>query len=162
VQFDRARQRLLMQTLAEIYPRRATVQSVQDICEADDDTVLAEICYLHEHGLVDCKLFDFADGRMAFGPPKITAAGIDFMADDGGLTAIRNTVTVRLHQDDLRQLLLRKVDQANLPEGDRSRLRAAIGQLPAKALEQVATRAVQEGLDRVPDATGWLRSLLGL
>lgn len=46
----------------------------------------------------------------------LTAKGLDFIADDGGLGAILGDVTVRLHGDALRDLLISRVQSSGEDE----------------------------------------------
>ena len=69
----------------------------------------------------------------------ITARGLDFLADDGGLTAILRTVVMKLHADTIRDMLLAKADASGLPAPEKSALRKQIGNLPAAALHSPTT-----------------------
>jgi hypothetical protein len=57
---------------------------------------------------------------------KITARGLDFLEDDGGLGAILNVVTIRLEADTLRQLLETKINASDMPEADKQTLLAKL------------------------------------
>lgn len=66
--------------------------------------------YLEEHGLCKSGVMIGADGHLALGESRITAAGLDFLEDDGGLSAILGVVTVRLHADTIRALIDAKIE----------------------------------------------------
>ena len=102
------------------------------------------------------------DGHWAWGGAKIIAAGLDFLADDGGLTASLSVVTVKLHADTVRDLLVAKVDGTNLPEVRKSAIKEQLKKLPATALQAATTDLVRVGLDHMPDATHWLHTVAGL
>ena len=81
---DRKYQLEILNTLAETYPQRFDHrQFCRDMDENTEKKFVSNIAYLVEHGLVDSKISD--DGRIDL--PKITASGIDFLANDGGLSA---------------------------------------------------------------------------
>ena len=47
--------------------------------------------------------------------PGITAKGLDFLEDDGGLSAILGAITVKLDPDDLRALIAARIEESDLP-----------------------------------------------
>jgi hypothetical protein len=91
----------------------------------------------------------------------ITARGLDFLADDGGLSALLGTVTVKLHADTLRDLIESRIARADMPEAEKKRITDHLRALPAEALKTVTTRLVEAGLDTLPNAIPLLKTLLG-
>jgi hypothetical protein len=91
---DRAVQRQILELLREHYPRGAT--AANDL-KLGNKQAAANLRYLEEHGL--CKSgVKLGEGvSIQFSQSTITAAGLDFLADDGGLSAILGVVTVKLH-----------------------------------------------------------------
>lgn len=100
---DRSRQRQILEGLAEAYP---LVQFIPP--DEQDAEFAANLHYLMEHGLVEAKFArDQSPPRpnptkSRYGQPKliatdirITARGMDLLADDGGLSAILTIVNVR-------------------------------------------------------------------
>src|SRR3546814_5739628 len=65
---------------------------------------------------------------------KITAKGIDFIADDGGLGAILNVQTIRLHEDSIRALLIKQVEASNVSQSVKERLVDKIKSMPADGI----------------------------
>lgn len=157
---DRAVQRLILNELAEIYPYRVETDALE--ARIGPEPYGYNLSYLIEHGLVDSQSIDYMDGGMDFHPPKITAKGLDFLQDDGGLSAILNTVTVRLHDDTIRRLLLDRVEKSDEPPSVKERLKEAIRSAPASALSQVAGEAVAAGVERLPDIAATLGKWLPL
>ena len=92
---------------------------------------------------------------------SITAAGLDFLADDGGLSAILGVVTVKLHADTIRDLIGAKIDAAAIPAEQKSALKQRLAGLSGKALEAATADLVRTGLDHLPDAAHWLFRILG-
>src|SRR5439155_24424734 len=101
------------------------------------------------------------DGPIDIGPATITAAGLDFLADDGGLSAILGVVTVKLHADTIRDLIAAKIEAAPIPEAEKSMLRKRMAEVPETVLRSMTTDLVKLGLDHVPDAIHWLRAFVG-
>jgi hypothetical protein len=111
--------------------------------------------------LIDSALSHSLSGEWSIGAPKITAAGLDFLEDDGGLSAILGTVTVKLHADTIRALLDAKVDEADLPVEEKGLIKSALKAMPAMAFQELTKQLVQMGLQHLTSVHG-LRSLVGL
>ncbi|UQI38830.1 hypothetical protein [Vreelandella venusta] len=83
----------------------------------------------------------------------ITARGIDFLEDDGGLSAILGTVTVKLHADTIRDLIDAKITESNtIPEQEKPALREALKGMKEEGLKQLTTRLVSYGIEQAPSA----------
>jgi hypothetical protein len=163
MRLDRSYQLMLLEKCASAYPLPARPGALQ--CGDDDESehrYAANMLYLEQHGLVDAQVVVSADGMLSFGDPAITAKGIDFLADDGGLSAILGVVTVKLHADTIRDMLLAKADASDLPAEEKSQLKKQLAALPGAALQTVATKLAQEGIDQLPNFVHWARSLIGL
>jgi hypothetical protein len=156
---DRALQRQILDLLKAHYPRGAI--PIRDL-ELGEEQAAANLRYLEEHGLCHSGVMIGADGHLAFGESTITAAGLDFLEDDGGLSAILGVVTVRLHADTIRALIDAKIEASSLPAEEKSRLRKVLANLSEASLKVATTDLVKSGLDHLPDAVHWLRSLAGV
>ncbi len=84
VKIDRALQRQILEFLEERYPN--SVDTALLPCTAAADCQ-ANLHYLHEHRLVEGS--SLRDQGPDFIMVRITARGLDFLADDGGVEAIR-------------------------------------------------------------------------
>lgn len=91
---------------------------------------------------------------------KITAKGLDFISDDGGLSSILGIVTVKLHQDTITALMVDKIEKSNAEPSIKKQLVEKIKALPAEALQRVSLKALEAGLERV-DVSQWLDKLIG-
>lgn len=91
----------------------------------------------------------------------ITARGIDFISDDGGLSAILGVVTVKLHEETIKALLLDKIDQAEGDETVKASLKAKIKAMPSEALSTITQHALESGLEQIPNLLGWLSKWIG-
>lgn len=151
-------QRQLLTGLSEIYPRSADLnRSFKDI---DQRQLVYNLHYLQEHGLINLVSSKMMDGSVQIHFAGITAAGIDFISDDGGLSAILGVVTVKLHEDTIKELLIRRVQASDTDETTKKRLIDKIKSLPASALEHVSMEAMQKGIDSLPNAIEWLATLI--
>lgn len=83
------------------------------------------------------------------------------MADDGGLSAILDTVTVKLHADTLRDLLEAKISSSNLTDTEKKGFIEHIRSLSSEGLRTAVTHLVDQALDHLPDAIPLLQKFLG-
>jgi hypothetical protein len=155
VMLDRGLQKEILRKLANNFPQFTRLRDDAGN-KISENAELYNLYYLKGHGLVETKVDDL--NRVP--PARITAAGLDFLADDGGLRAILGVVTVRLHDETIRALLLDKVLSSNQPEPIKRKLMDSINGLPAAALTAVAMRAVETGLDHSGDGLQALWSIL--
>ena len=151
---DRNYQRELLIELAENYPANHFIR------EDDGEKYLINIAYLSEHGLTESRIHQDMSGTMSISHCKITARGLDFLQDDGGLTSILEVVTVKLHDDTIRQLLIDRVEASTEDPTVKAQLVAAIKSAPAETLKTVTQKALEAGVQNLPDAVqllqGWL------
>lgn len=156
--FDRNRQLEILRTLASVYPNSFYPQDDNNAF-FENEYILAELSYLSEHGLVEVEI-DHYISRDVFlkHAPRITARGIDLLKNDGGLTAILNVVTVKLHKDviDLLSLKIEMSDEISPKEKktyiDQLRL------LPADAIKHLTMKLLDKGLENTPQLLQWLQT----
>ncbi|TFH84746.1 hypothetical protein EQG41_20760 [Billgrantia azerbaijanica] len=160
---DRTQQRDLLCQLAEAYPN-----PINDLFDPEDldSPESVNLHYLEEHGLVQLVRSDaipqvlrqmhqhgYNPTPVITGGATITAAGMDFIQADGGLSAILGTVTVRLHADTIRDLVEAKIAASDeIPQADKPRLVEALKAMPEEGLKQLTQRLVGYGLDQAPGA----------
>jgi hypothetical protein len=152
------KQRDLLLQLKEFYPGPASFR-----VDNEDETreVAANLKYLEEHGLCIAGVKVYADGSsIQLGASYITHKGLDFLADDGGLSAILGVVTVKLHADTIRDLIAAKIEATAMPAEEKSALKQRLAALSQKALEAVTADLVRTGLNHLPDAAHWFLSRL--
>ncbi|MBC8718828.1 hypothetical protein [Ochrobactrum sp. Marseille-Q0166] len=93
---------------------------------------------------------------------NITAKGLDFLQDDGGLSAILGVVTVKLHEDTIKELLIKKVEQSSAEPTVKKKLIDQIKSLPAEMTKVATVEGLKAGIDSLPDVIQWLHKSLGL
>ena len=133
---DRVLQRQILELLREHYPRAAI--PVRDL-QLGEEQAAANLRYLEEHGLCESGVMIGTDGHLAFGPSTITAMGLDFLEDDGGLSAILGVVTVKLHADAIRSLIDAKIETSSMPAEEKSKLRKILASLSEAGLKAATT-----------------------
>ena len=88
-----------------------------------------------------------------------TPAGLDFLSEDGGLSAILGVVTVKLHADTIRDMIAAKIEAAPIPANEKSALKRHLAALSETGLKAATTDLVKIGLEHLPDAIHWLQTL---
>ncbi|MCG1054670.1 hypothetical protein KQH49_06760 [Mycetohabitans sp. B5] len=152
MKLDRAYQRKLLTILSECYPQSCRVQTILEDSNAEADAkYAANMAYLDELGLVIGGVRYGLNGDWIFEPPRITARGMDFLADDGGLSAILGVVTIKIHEESVRALLMERVEKSSShsPE-ERSALAEAIRNLPARSIQTIADKLIDLGAHHLP------------
>lgn len=152
---DRGQQRKLLLELRDDHPHPKHYALKGD--EAGRREAV-NLHYLIEHGLVEGKLeFSGTGDRSARCRARLTHKGLDFLADDGGLGAILGVVTVKLHDDTIRDLLMARVDaDAAKDDTAKAKLKDTIRGLPAEMLSTVVKKAMEIGLGHVGDIGTWI------
>lgn len=156
---NRHLQREILGRVADAYPASLKTEDLN--VEAGTADVVRNIYYLHSHGLIDA-IFSKEMGYQIQRPYTIKAThkGLDFLADDGGLSAILGVVTVRLHEDTVRQMITMKLECSDLPEEERRPLLQAVRELPGEAIKQLTTRLLDLGMDNLPRAAELIHKAL--
>lgn len=115
--------------------------------QLDDKTLIANLKYLAQNELITECIDITTDGMYILQPTEITHTGLDFLADDGGLRAILNTVTVKIEPTQMAQLLKAI---AEMPEAEQKTLLDSIKEAPSKAVETMIEKSVEKGFDNLP------------
>jgi hypothetical protein len=150
---DRSYQLELLQKLAGSYPSHLPDHDLDEKLQGTErQRYVTNMHYLEEHGLVDGGLQLMSNGAYSLLPPAITARSIDFLLDDGGLSAILGTVTIKIHDETLKELVALRIAGSGLEPKDKLRWTAALQSLPAESTKHLAMKLVDLGLTRAPEA----------
>lgn len=167
MKLDRQLQYEILNILSEAYPS-ATTQVMNRVIElADEDKIIANLVYLESHGLLTSGLSNYSGGDPIINSAllAITHRGMDFLVDDGGLSAILGTVTVKLHADTVKDLLAIEINHADLTPEDKKTFLAQLRALPAESTKHLVNTLVAEGakavLQKGPQAAQWLQTWMG-
>ncbi len=155
---DREFQKSILTELAEIYPHSADLRRSFQEHEARRLTV--NLHYLAENGLIALNAQTMMDQSIDLRSCKITASGLDFISNDGGLSAILGVVTVKLHEDTVKALLIEKVQSSDADDGVKASLVQKLKALPAEAMQQLTMQALEKGVQSLPSIVPWLLKLL--
>lgn len=116
--------------------------------EKCSNKLLFNLNYLIEHKLIDAT-YELLNVNQKRPLPKticINAAGLDFLEDDGGLSAVLNTITVKFDADNIRELLAQGLLKTDLPDEKKGLLKKAIDGASSTALQTVTTKLVEMGM----------------
>lgn len=149
-------QKEMLEHLRDCYPEASN--EVMNL--GDPKYCSGNLYYLRELGLVTLLDSQYTDLGREIHCATITAKGIDFIEDDGGVSAILGTVTVKLHEDTLRQLIEAKLQAANIPEEQKSSILQALREAPGETTKQLITKLVDLGMENAGKAIPLIQTLL--
>jgi len=165
--FDREYQHKVLTILANDYPNisDATGEWWQQEIKNNLGVYATNVKYLEDHGLVKDGLkisFDQTGRPYLFQPkiPSITAKGIDFLSDDGGLSAILNVQTVKIHEESIKALVTLCIKNSSLSQEEKDSFIKAVKNLPAEGLKHLLTRLIDLGLSCGPQLSDLIQKLL--
>ncbi|HQT89600.1 MAG TPA: hypothetical protein PK677_13795 [Acidiphilium sp.] len=154
---DRKMQNNILRKLKDAYPRTLLIF---ELIEGDEGVKYTNLAYLKELGLITGGM-QASGNSLGYTHSAITARGLDFLEDDGGLSAILGTVTVKLHSDTIRDLISAKIEASTLPATEKDQIKARLKSLPATALQAATLDLLRMGLERAPDAVQMIQRLCG-
>ena len=151
---DRNLQRRILLELRDLYPVISAPHKL--FTDVEPAHLMANLCYLAGHELIWLPT-KAPEGQMPYASLiAITVKGLDFLADDGGLSAVLGVVTVRLQDETIKALILAQIEASTTDAGIKAQLTETIRSLPAAATKEVALAAIHQGLKSVPDIGQWL------
>lgn len=158
---DRSVQLNVLNELEKHFPDGFSIPRLMAaIRNVEKDTLFRNLMYLVGHGLVKESIetkqgYDSSD-VVEFLIYTITSEGLDFLAGDGGVSAILNTVTVKIHDETIRALLLARVDREVAEGPSKHALRKAVETISVASLKEIGTEAVKHGIANIPDIATFL------
>ena len=165
---DRQLQLELLNKISECYPF-AWDDYLREPDSEEYFKIAVNLNYLKGHGLIsdDSTAVRHSStgsggGRLLIMKPKITEKGLDFLKDDGGLSAILGVVTVRFEADTIRTILQLKVDQSDLSPADKKSMIDALRELPSESIKHLTMKLLDEGLENLPSAILLIGTYLGM
>ncbi|STZ75556.1 hypothetical protein [Bergeriella denitrificans] len=147
MEINRKMQNSILQHLTHHYPAEPSNDFYNELIQTyGKSEAVGNILYLEMHDLLSCNkaLYigtDIPDILWQTAQP--TQKAFDFLADDGGLSAILGVVTVKLHSDTIQDLLTAKIEQAdNITPTEKSRLKSLVGKMGDAALAKFTEKAI--------------------
>lgn len=155
-------QHKILRTLSDCYPMGFDGRYWNLDPGGNHEDLVANLLYLAEHGLLAHGFARYSGDWVEEipGTIRITAKGMDFLEDDGGLSAILGVVTIKFHDDTIKSLIEAKILQSDLPQPEKKRWTDQLRSLPAEATKHLVLRLVDKGLDSGPAALAAIGAVL--
>ncbi|WP_250483277.1 DUF2513 domain-containing protein [Caballeronia sp. GaOx3] len=157
MKLDRKFQKEVMLALADIYPRLGHAEHVGNVPE---DVRATNLFYLADHGLITTCVSFYLDNTVRYQPTRITKDGMDFLASDGGLSAVLGVVTVKFHEHTLLELIGRRIETSDLAQTDKKRLLDQLRGLRGETIKHLTLKLVDAGLANWPAALQAIETFL--
>lgn len=162
MELNRDLQRTILEKLAAAYPgdTSAAWKEIENL--ASEELIIGNLLYLEAHGLLRSGLGRAIGSKWRINTAQfqITHLGLDFLQDDGGLSAVLGVVTIKFHDDTIKSLIEAKILQSDLPQPDKKRWTDQLRSLPAEATKHLVLKLVDKGLDSGPAALAAIGAIL--
>ncbi|ENV03451.1 MULTISPECIES: hypothetical protein [Acinetobacter] len=153
---DRNLQLELLTKMSSAYPNFYDFNKEYNHGTTEYDTAVANLYYLMQHKLVEsdsviasASIGDKGIKKFQFGSSTINQNGMDFLADDGGLSAILGVVTVKFEAVQLKAILESKIMAADLLPADKHKLIDGLRALSSESIKHLTTKIVDLGWDNL-------------
>lgn len=150
---DRDMQHGILTELSSVYPSPMDVSERYEYESDEYYKFIANLAYLKDHKLISERSLLVSPSMEgdSFQPylASITHIGMDFLADDGGLSAILGVVTVRFETEQFRIILESMILSSNLPAERKQTMIDTLRELPAESIKHLTTRIVDVGWDNL-------------
>jgi len=148
---DRELQNRILTSLSEAYPNECEVSSFLDATNNKDQ---ANLFYLEEHGLIEsCAVSNGLNSSKQMLSAQITAHGLDFLEDDGGLGAILNVLTVKIDSANIKEILEAKILSSDLVPEDKESAINKVKSFTGDVMKNLIIKLIEKGVDN-PEKIG--------
>lgn len=152
---DRQMQSDILHKLLSVFPDTYNFNT-DDNFNQNPKKLLANLYYLQQHELIAKDSVIFAqtlgdyERNHGINRTEITHKGIDFLLDDGGLSAILNILTIKFEAEQFKKLLQIKIQQSqSIPENKKEACIQYIKSLPAESTTHLMTKLIDYGIDEM-------------
>lgn len=121
---------------------------------ADAQSVEREVRYLEGLGVLTASYY-MSDGVST---ATITSKGRDFIAPDAGIGSELNVITIKLHEDSIRALLIARVQSSDADATVKGKLVDQLKSLPSEGVSKLAEKALEKALQQMPALVQWLQT----
>lgn len=153
---DHALIKRLLAELAAIYPNSCSYTEIAALPSPLDDNGEKMLFYLAEHGLINMPINKRTNGNYSVGRITITVKGIDFLQEDGGLSALAAPV-VRISVENIAAVIDAALVARGTPDADRSLVQKALGVAGPEVVKGFVQRLLDVGISHTPDILTLLR-----
>ncbi|MDT7463566.1 hypothetical protein [Citrobacter portucalensis] len=159
--FDRKLQLQILELAIDSYPEQIN-HIPRELSLVDEKTLLKNIAYLQQEGLIVGGIEDSFDGmEPAIDLITATNDAVNLLSEEGSISASLKVVTIKLHDETL--AALRDFINQNIsdPEEKKAYLQR-LKELPADATKHIVLELLTQGLGQIPNAAHWLQTALRL
>ncbi|EIV6583969.1 TPA: hypothetical protein R4167_001897 [Klebsiella pneumoniae] len=140
--FDRTLQREILKCCIDAYPNAIRDLGDDYRCDAisssPKDKLIANLFYLSGHNLITINpgksVIDEDSAYSILDSAEITCRGIDFMQNDGGLSAILNVQTIKFHRDAV-VVLEDLIAISNMNDDQKEKIKSSLAEMPIEAIK---------------------------
>ena len=150
----------ILEACAETRPDRAYFSQRLDRF-GGKDVFIAELQYLIDHELVEAYISHGLDITTFSDGVRITTKGIDYLSKEETIGKELGIVTIKLHEDTIKQLIEAKILASDLAQPQKLRFLDRLRSLPADATKHLLLKLVDAGLENSPKLLPLLQNLLG-
>lgn len=106
----------ILSPIASIYAGRKEYEDMKKLVDGNERRLADHLLYLEGHGFIESGSVTPAIETPMFNVTKlrITSLGQDLLMKDGGLSTIKNTITVKFHTDSV-SLIVSAIEKSNIP-----------------------------------------------
>ncbi|WP_232829677.1 hypothetical protein [Rahnella sp. NRRL B-41462] len=146
--FDREKQKELLEILSRYFPQSPDMDGeieIKSLFESDEE-FFPNAMYLEEHGLVITNaLYGFQGVTIETHLMKITAKGIDFILQDGGLGAILGVQTIKFHHSAV-VVLEDLISLSNISDPEKEKAKTKLSEMTTESLKAIVQTVTTAGL----------------
>jgi hypothetical protein len=143
MKLNRKLQKDILVALSEVYPDSLLVSALPGF--SHNREFMGNLFYLQEHGIIDGGDIREPGHCRSMVDAQITKAGLDFLANDGGLRAILGYQSVTLDASALLDTLLALLYESGLEDEKRSAGEIRLNNMNGDALADLVVELLQGG-----------------
>ena len=144
MKLNRPMQLEVLTTLREAYPEEMEISSIPG---SDQKDFQGNLFYLLQYGLVHAQALRDLPGRKEIFSASITAKGLDFLEDDGGIGAVLASITVKFDAENIRSLLEDKILASALPTDQKQTLAKRVRGFSGDVLKSITLKLLERALE---------------
>ena len=151
----------ILQKLAETAPDHMdSVEWFKEKANKNLKKYIVNLQYLEQKGLVISHIIRSVDGKYSCAfPPELTADGWDYISQEGGVRANIDTITVKIHENTLAQLIYAINQSQNTDQSLKDKLISDLKSLPGKTIASLSTKLICAALSHPAELTSLLQSV---
>lgn len=143
MELNRKLQKDILIALSQVYPDSMLVSALPGF--SHDREFMGNLFYLQEHGVIDGGDIREPGQCRSMVDAQITKAGLDFLADDGGLKAIFGYQSVKIETSALVDSFLTLLQNNEVKDEERLAVEAKLNAMDGTALANLVLELVRRG-----------------